>query len=138
MTDILARLKELKDKKAELERELAKIQKDFEVYISDKSIPLGERWAIFSKSPDELNEHNEYFIQANTAGLQYILDNWFDAPEVYGRGKRIKTKDLFEDTFKDSKLEYNPEHHDEKEIAFYKEAMEDILSQNCGSFCYDW
>lgn len=70
--------------------------------------------------------------------MQYILDNWFDAPEIYGRGKKIETKNLFENIFKDESLNYNENQHSEGDIKLYKEAMEDILEQNCGSFCFDW
>lgn len=137
MTDILKRIQDLKQMKIELEKESAKLKADFKEYISDKSLPLAERWKIFAKSPDELKEHSNYIIRAKTRGLNYVLENWFDAPEVYGRGKRIETAYLFDNVF-DSNLNYNPKYFSDEKVALCKEAMEDILSQNCGSFCYDW
>lgn len=77
MSDILERIKELKKKKSALNQEAAKIREYFETYITDQSIYLGERWDLFSQSPDELT------------------------------------------------------------IKLHKEAMKEILSQNCGSFCLD-
>lgn len=138
MTDILKRIQEFKQKKAELEREASKIQTDFESYISDQSLPLAERWSVFSRAPEELQDHSDYFITPTTKGLKYVLDNWFDAPEIYGRGKRIDTTNLFESVFDDKDLNYNPKYVSEEKVALCKEAMEDILSQNCGSFCFDW
>jgi len=138
MTDILERLADLKQQEANLKKEAKKIQKEFENYISDKTIPLGQRWFLFVEAPDNLSNHERYFIKANSKGLQHIKDNWFDAPEVYGRGKRINTKTLFEDIFGDESLECDSEYYSDEEIELYKEAMEDILNQNCASFCFDW
>ena len=45
---------------------------------------------------------------------------------------------MFDRVFSTHDLEYNNEYYSEKEIALYKEAMEDVLSQNCASFCFDW
>jgi hypothetical protein len=138
MSDILERIKELKKKKSALNQEAAKIREDFENYITDQSIPLGERWDLFSQSPDELNNHMKYIIKAKSDGLISLLSYRFDAPEVYGRGKRIDTKKLFDDIFEDEQLNYDTEYYDEESIKLNKEAMEEILSQNCGSFCLDW
>lgn len=149
MSDILERISELKKKKSALNREAAKIREDFEIYITDQSIPLSERWDLFSQSPDELNNHMEYIIKAKSDGLISLLSYRFDAPEVYGRGKRIDTKELFDakklfdNVFEDEPLHceaeyYDTEYRDEESIKLNKEAMEEILSQNCGSFCLDW
>jgi hypothetical protein len=138
MSNILERISELKKKKSALNQEAAKIREDFETYITDQSIPLGERWDLFSQSPDELNNHLKYIIKAKSDGLSSLLSYRFDAPEVYGRGKRIDTKKLFDDIFEDEQLNYDTEYHDEETIKLHKEAMEEILSQNCGSFCLDW
>jgi hypothetical protein len=138
MTDILQRLKDLEKRKKELKTEANAIRSDFESYIVDNNIPLGERWYLFSHSPDELNNHEDYLISAKSSGLQYILDNWFDAPEVYGRGKKINTKKFFEDIFEEKTLKYNEDEYESDEIEWFKEAMEEILAQNCGSFCFDW
>lgn len=138
MTDILKRLADLKQQESNLKKEAKKITKEFESYISDKTIPLGKRWFLFVEAPDTLSNHERYFIKAQSKGLQHIKDNWFDAPEVYGRGKRINTKELFEDIFEDESLAYDSESYDPSEIELYKDAMEDILNQNCASFCFDW
>lgn len=144
MSDILGRISELKKKKSALNQEAAKIKEDFETYITDQSIPLSERWDLFSRSPDELNNHMEYIIKAKSEGLISLLSYRFDAPEVYGRGKRIDTKalfdakKLFDNIFEDEQSDYDTEYRDEESIKLNKEAMEEILSQNCGSFCLDW
>lgn len=138
MSDILERISELNKKKSALNQEAAKIKEDFETYITDQSIPLSERWDLFSRSPDELNNHMEYIIKAKSEGLISLLSYRFDAPEVYGRGKRIDTKELFDNVFEDEPLHYEAEYRDEESIKLNKEAMEEILSQNCGSFCLDW
>lgn len=138
MSDILERLADLKQKEAALKRESSKIQIDFENYISNKDIPLGRRWFLFVTAPDNLSNHEDYFITANSDGLRYIKANWFDAPEVYGRGKRINTKTLFDNIFQDESLSYNEYDYNHELINLCKDAMEDILNQNCASFCFDW
>jgi len=138
MTDILERINDLNRKKQELQKESDKLKREFSSYISNKDIPLHQRWKTFCKAPDELSNHERYLINARTKGLQYIKDNWFDAPEVYGRGKKISTKEMFDRVFSTHDLKYSKQDYTEKEIALYKEAMEDVLSQNCASFCFDW
>lgn len=115
MTDILERINDLNRKKQELTKESEMLKKEFSSYISNKDISLAQRWKTFCQAPDELSNH-----------------------EVYGRGKKISTKEMFYHVFTNSDLEYNNEDYSEKEIALYKEAMEEVLSKNCASFCFDW
>lgn len=138
MTDILERINDLNRKKQELTRESEMLKKEFSSYISNKDISLAQRWKTFCQAPNELSNHEPYMIKAKSKGLKYIKDNWFNAPEVYGRGKEISTKEIFYRVFNNSDLEYNNEDYSEKEIALYKEAMEEVLSKNCASFCFDW
>lgn len=137
MKDLLDRIKELKKKKSEVKKEAKKIKEDFENYITDQNIPLSERWDFFGKAPEDLSFQNSSIMAAESEGLIYVLDNFFTPRELYGRGQQIDTKSLFQFVFDDSDLNYDSSKHSEKKIALCKEAMEEILSENCSSFCLD-
>ena len=138
MKDLLDRIKKLKKKKAEVKKEAKKIKDDFVSYIIDQNIPLAERWDFFRKAPDELSFQDSSIMDAQSEGLRYVLDNWFTIKEIYGRGKEIDTKSLFQFVFDDADLNYDSTQHSKEKIALCKEAMEEILSENCSSFCLDW
>ena len=138
MKDLLDRIKKLKKKKAEVKKEAKKIKEDFVSYITDQNIPLAERWDFFRKAPDELSFQDSSIMDAQSEGLRYVLDNWFTIKEIYGRGKEIDTKSLFQFVFDDADLNYDLTQHSKEKIALCKEAMEEILSENCSSFCLDW
>lgn len=139
---ILEKMDSLLAKKAKYQEEIIKesdsIKKEFESYIKDKSIPLEKRWTLFLNSPDEINNHSEWLIKTKSKGMKHILEGFEDSPEVYGRGKKVIVKELFEDVFLIDQKIFNDLDYDEKELFLNKDAMEELLSKNCGSFCIDW
>jgi hypothetical protein len=138
---ILEKMNEYQKEKNALETKASKLKSEFREHITDKSTPLVERWEFFADAGDEFKEHSDWIIQPNSVGLKYVKDNWFDAPEVYGRGKRIDVAECFEDCVHGGEL--HPESFsykmdkDEAEKCL-TEALEEILEKNLGSFCIDW
>lgn len=63
--NIQEKLKEVEDLKVKQQKELheatQKVQRDFEAYISDKSISLKDRWDTFTNAPDELSAHIDVY-----------------------------------------------------------------------------
>jgi hypothetical protein len=137
---ILEKMSDYHKEKNALEAKAEKIKSEFKEYISDKSIPLVERWNFFANAGDEFKEHSDWIIRANSVGLKYVMDNWFDAPEIYGRGKRIDVVECFEDCVCDGELNADGfgDLDEEEAIKCLTEALEEILERNQGSFCIDW
>ena len=72
-------LQALKDKQAkELQEATSKMQADFEAYISDKSIPLKDRWCTFTHAPDELSNTIDVYPNLHydevSKGLDFFQD----------------------------------------------------------------
>jgi hypothetical protein len=138
---LVEKMKEYDKHKAALEVEAKQLKRDFELYIRDKSIPLVERWAFFESADDAFKNHSRWIITASSKGLKYVMDNRFDAPEVYGRGKQIFTARIFEECVWDGQLwpeNFAYDMDKEKSEKLLTEALEEVLQKNIGSFCFDW
>ena len=140
----LVAIKDYLLRKAVLEKELPELRRAFETYIVDKSIPLKIRWNAFQDAPDEFKDHTDWMIDDNNVGFEYIRENWFDAPEIYGRGKRINLAEKIDD-----RCSFNADGMVDAEDGFQayrgqtpaqlaESAMEEVLRLNLGSFCWDW
>lgn len=139
--EILEKLAEHKKKEKALKEEAKNLRIEFSKYITNKEIPLADRWEVFIAAPRDLKKHEEYIITAKSDGLKYVMDKWFDAPEVYGRGKQIYMADVFVDCvhhgeIHPSSFAYRMDEEKAKELL--TQALEEVLSNNLGSFCYDW
>lgn len=138
---ILEKMNQYQEEKNALEAKASKLKSDFREYIADKSIPLVERWEFFCEAGDEFKNHSDWIITAKSVGLKYVMDNWFDAPEIYGRGKRVDLTERFQDCVDGGELcPENFAYKMDKEEAekCLIEALEEILDKNIGSFCIDW
>lgn len=75
----LAELQSLKDTQAkELQEATSKIQADFEKYISDKTVPLQDRWHTFTHAPEELSDIIDVYPNLHyeevSQGLEFFQD----------------------------------------------------------------
>ena len=127
--------------KQDLNQQAQVIKKEFEQYIKDKNISLVDRWEFFVNADDGFKNHKSSIYRANSEGMQHVMDNWFDAPEVYGRGKKIDVSDIFCDCVHNGNIypenfDYKMPKEDAQELL--EEALEEVLEHNLGSFCYDW
>lgn len=127
--------------KKDLEKQAKALQGEFQKYIVDKNIPLVERWEFFVNADDNFKNHKDWIYSAKGQGMKYVMDNWFNAPEVYGRGKTIDVGSLFGDCVHNGNLypenfAYKMQKEDAQE--YLESALEEILKENLGSFCFDW
>lgn len=140
---VVEKLEALNKKKQALNAEFKSAEKEFAVLIVDKNVPLVERWKIFCAAPDEI-KHHDCWLPTRGAGLEYAINQFCNAPEIYGRGKKIDTAKMFEECVHEGKLypenftEYKSTKTPEEIEALLIDALEQILSMNLGSFCYDW
>lgn len=144
------KLTDYREKDAALQKEARELKPEFETYLRNKNFPLLERWNNFVRAHEDLKNHKSSLIHPKSEALQHIMENWFDAPEVWGRGKIVNVANLMRD-FVDRKgfhplnLYYEiteDESEEEKNLAegqrLLEEMLEEILAQNLGSFTYDW
>ena len=97
LTSFLENLQAYEVEKAALDRKVPALKKAFEAFIRDKNIPLMKRWSIFRDAPEELKNHTSTLILRSTVAFTYIHQHWFNAPEIYGRGKQINLAQKIED-----------------------------------------
>jgi hypothetical protein len=144
--DIIEKIKAFEQQEKEFLKSAANLRSEFANYISDTKIDLMTRWAFFINASDKLKNHKKYIPTFKSDGMQYIRDNFFDAPEVYGRGKTIQIKDVFEDLIYEDdngvmiidtenvNTSYDSAHWEDMMVG----AMEEILKMNLCSFNWDW
>lgn len=136
--DIKEKIKLLTKKKAEVVNELYQAKSEFKQYITNKEIPVLERWKFFINAPNELKEQSKYIIRPENEFLNYFVHNKFDAPEIYGRGKTIYVATMlnnlvYSDSFNEE--DYFYEEFGEEVI---KQGIEELLEMNLEYFCLDW
>jgi len=109
------------------------VKKLFEQFISDKSVALEDRWAIFVNALDSLKNHHEWIIHWVSPeiedGMQYEggIMYWEKYETVKAeRAIEAMREYMSEDNF-----------HEITEEMISSE-MEMLLSKNIGSYCYDW
>lgn len=126
---------------AQIKKEASKLKSDFEDFISNKSVPLLERWELFSNTDDSLKNNYQWLIQGKRSGLKYVMDHWFNDFGQHGKGKVINISELLEE------LAYRGEFHpdcfdnnlpEDEALSLLKETLEEVLERNLGSFVYDW
>lgn len=136
---IVEKIADYNKRKSSLEAEALGLKTDFENYVQDKDIPLELRWQTFIEADNDFKNHSDWYFHATSDGLKYIKNNWFDAPEVYGRGKRIYWSEALEDYFYLGEIQPHGIASSQKNgDKLLREAMEEILAGNQGSFCIDW
>lgn len=113
----------------------------FSNYINDKNIPLKDRWTAFVSYP-EFHTHQRWILEGKSKAMKYIMENWFDAPEIYGRGKNISIVDQINEcdacyAFMEGQDEIYLDGSTNDSMAV-THAMEELLVKRIGSFNYDW
>lgn len=144
--DIIEKIKAFEQQEKAFLKAAANLRTEFARYISDTTIDLMTRWAFFINASAKLKNHEKYVPSFKSDGMQYIKDNFFDAPEVYGRGKTIQIKDVFENLIyedDDGVMTIDTENvnHGYPEDMWEEMmigAMEEVLKMNLGSFNWNW
>lgn len=84
--NINEKMQEYLKHKQQWETVLHSMEKLFENYITDKNIPVLERWNYYLNAPSELKEDCNGLIVPNSRFLKEFLDIDFEESE-YGKGK---------------------------------------------------
>lgn len=96
----------------------------FEKYISDRTIPLQERWEFWENAPDYLKNHAKWILPRGNP-LREALDC-----NMRHRYEKVDLSWLAED-----ELEYNDK---TDEHIWESELLEEVLKQNIATVIWDW
>ena len=99
--------------------------------ITDKNIPLDERWNVFTKAPSFWQEHDLSVPSFSIEAEREI--NWYDDFNIEKR----ETVDLI-DIIKQLEEDIKRGFATGWTLELANQLKEDILKQNLGSFEYDW
>lgn len=119
-----------------LENKSKAVKSNYLAYIQDTSIPVEERWKLFKQAPKVMKEHSRYILNRHNPGIQKLLES-LDGEYSKDEFKNFDTVELVSDVFDMEHLEEDEE-VSEEEQELYKQAVEELLRLNCGSFCYTW
>lgn len=136
--DIKEKITALMQRKKEIDKEIYQSKTEFKQYITNSEIPVLERWEFFTLAPREFKEQSNYIIRPNNSFLKSFMDNRFDAPEIYGRGKTIYFGDMFEDLVDGDELNEEDYYYKKFGEKVIKEGLEELLEMNLEYFCLDW
>ena len=128
--------KSLQQDLSSLETKAKVVKSDYLAYIQDTSIPVEERWELFKQAPKVMKEHSRYILNRHNPGIQKLLES-LDGEYSKDEFKNFDTVELVSDVFDMEHLEEDEE-VSEEEQELYKQAIEELLRLNCGSFCYTW
>lgn len=112
------------------------LQADYRLYITDKSIPLMDRWEVYVKAPDELKEHDDYIVEFDSPFLQVLFDvsdgclDRHDTIYIHDKICHIIYDGIIDLEGNDLQYEYTE--------ADVREAMEELLLMNLSYFTFDW
>lgn len=136
--NIQEKINQLNKEKNELENKYKQLKSEYLQYITDKKIPVLERWEFFISAPSEMKEQNRWLIRPSTKFMKYVVENWFNAPECYGRGKPIYIADLFGDIVWKGKIYMENVYVDYMTQEDVEKGLEELLSLNLEYFTFDW
>lgn len=117
------------------------MRQQFTTVITDKSIPLNERWELFKKAPTELKETTCWVVNFNTLNeAEGGHVSWYDMFGV-DRHQTVEMLDIIERL--EEIIEYGQTKIKAKQFfidnpAKLDDLKEEILSMNLQSFVYDW
>lgn len=132
---------EFLEKLEELKKNTENLKSEFSQYITNKEIPLAQRWEVFIEAPYDLKNHEEYIITATSTGLKYVMDHWLGPSNYYSRGSQIYMADLFVDCVHGDEIHpssFDYEINKQQAEVLLTQALEEVLSNNLGGFIYDW
>lgn len=107
-----------------------KLKPAFVEYITNKELPLDERWLFWVSAPKELKNEEPWISHIEFDGEEIF---WFDGPHYYEKRMTILMTDVVSTYIDNNKWEVDK--YSEEAIAALKE---DILASNVYSFELDW
>lgn len=132
----------ISEKFIDLQNKIQSIKEEYIKYITNKDIPLEERWSTFINAPQELKEHDTYGPKFKNIPNDFVM---YEGPIHADRGYTINIKDMFEEIeevlseIKSGTYEpiykWHIKSYEKLDVNALKE---EILEKNIGSFDYDW
>lgn len=116
----------------------ANLKTAFRSYITDKNIPVVERWDYFIGAPSELKNSKDYIWHPKSEFLKNVFRKFSEIPEVYGRGKTIYLSKLFDDIIWEGEICMENVYDEKTTEEDVKNGLEEILAQNLEYFKFDW
>lgn len=113
--------------KVAYDKECVELKGQFEVVVKDPSIPLDDRWALWTSAPKELKNEAPWIKHLKLPDYGEI--SWYDDACLSGRGEIVYLQKVH-----DQYLEEAEEWTEADFIAFKTW----VLDQNLYSFCWDW
>lgn len=135
---LVEKIDQISKEKAILNEKILNLKTEYKQYITNKDIPLMVRWDFYLEAPVELKEQNRWLIRPQTKFLQYVKENWFDAPECYGRGKQIYIDELFQDIVYEGKIYLENLYEQDITQEDVENGLEELLQMNLEYFTFDW
>lgn len=141
---IKAKLKELDKEQNALDKKYTKVEQKYKQYITNKDIPVLERWEFFINASSKLKNSFSGVATFNSKLLQGYMQSFENGPGS-PRGEKIVMEDVLADyahpDITQEELDYLAENYlgcDTLTKEDVEEAIEEVLSKNLESFTYDW
>ncbi len=117
------------EKIALINHEIEVLKPDFAEYIKDRTIPLQQRWYLFSIANDRLSKNDIYLVHFEDKIGESDIENMGDSRN---RGETIYTVEWVEGLVEDMSSEFDEPDN------MLDPLREEILQKNLKSFCFDW
>lgn len=128
---IVDKIQKINEALAEVKALVATLQPEFEAYIKDQTIPLSERWALFSTCPTQLHNSGPWVEHLEIGGNEIY---WYDDFYI-DRGTMVNMVDIVTQMIDNVEGGWTTPDYTMADINEFKEML---LARNLGSFCNDW
>jgi hypothetical protein len=141
IADLKLAIDQMQEESRKLKERANQLRVDFKKIMSDKSIPLDDRWDMFIKAPSDLKGHQSYVWDSKILGRDF---NWYTdySCERHQEVDLIEFVENLEEDFnaiaegEDAAYMFTEKFEDTPEVV---EALkEEILADNIASFTFDW
>jgi RNAse (barnase) inhibitor barstar len=126
------------------QEQVKNLKSQYKVYITDKNIPLEDRWQFFESMPDELKEQERFVV--NFVSLNKYIPNFNWYYEFHMEKGYAQNMDSIIERIEEAIYMYNDEPQLDNKVGkgFVKnptamaEFKEEILRKNLRGFIFDW
>jgi hypothetical protein len=128
--------------------ELRQLRPEFVAFITDKSIPLTERWDTWESAPSELKDHHGWIVHFESLPRDFV---GYDCDVNADRHQTVNISNIMENLYEKQQMveDGEPEKGNwmhkywKGAVEFFEkhsieEFQEEVLAMNLESFEYDW
>jgi len=137
---VQTKIEAIRELMAEVQIQISSARDSFTEAIKDKSIPLADRWDLFSAAPEGFRGHHTWIWHPEA--LRSLGRREWDALTYPERYQDIDVTDLVNDRIDLRNPENDDLDNDEVGEGVTREIMialmEEMLEKNIGSFTFDW